>query len=172
MRCEITSCLALAFGCSSGGERMSAAGGSLGGLGTDATDASSDGDSVESTAATGASTSGGESDTMMAPDAGPRFDVGASPDAGAMDCGQDGGGAVHSHIWIANSLQGTVSKINTRTMIEEGRYIVHPGSNGDPSRTSVSLSGDVAVANRRGGVTKVFDNINDCAFALKEETPA
>ncbi len=92
----------------------------------------------------------------------PNFDVG-SPDGGAA-CGggMGGGGGTLSYIWIANSSQGTVSKINTQTMIEEGRYIVKPNSAGSPSRTTVSLSGDVAVANRNGGVAKIYDNVDDC----------
>jgi hypothetical protein len=39
---------------------------------------------------------------------------------------------------------------------------VRPDSAGSPSRTSVNLSGDVAVANRNGGVTKVYANQDDC----------
>lgn len=91
----------------------------------------------------------------------PMFDVG-SPDGGASCGGGGGGDGALSHIWIANSPQGTVSKINTQTMIEEGRYIVRSDSAGSPSRTSVSLSGDVAVANRTGGVTKIWANPDDC----------
>lgn len=88
------------------------------------------------------------------------FDVGA-PDGGAS-CEGMGDGETHSYIWIANSSQGTVSKINTQTMVEEGRYIVRPDSNGNPSRTSVALSGNVAVANRAGGVVKIYSNLDDC----------
>ncbi len=73
-----------------------------------------------------------------------------------------GDGETHSYIWIANSSQGTVSKINTQTLVEEGRFIVRPDSNGNPSRTSVALSGNVAVANRSGGVVKFYSNIDDC----------
>jgi hypothetical protein len=91
----------------------------------------------------------------------PKFDVG-SPDGGPACGGGLGGGDTLSYIWIANSSQGTVSKINTQTMIEEGRYRVRPDSAGSPSRTSVSLSGDVAVANRLGGVTKIYGNPEDC----------
>ncbi len=65
-------------------------------------------------------------------------------------------------IWIANSGQGTVSKINTETGVELGRYIVRADSAGSPSRTSVNRFGDVAVANRNGGVTKVTANILHC----------
>jgi hypothetical protein len=91
----------------------------------------------------------------------PKFDLG-SPDGGAACGGGMGGGGTLSYIWIANSSQGTVSKINTQTMIEEGRYIVRADSAGSPSRTSVSLSGDVGVANRIGGVTKIYGNIEHC----------
>ncbi len=77
--------------------------------------------------------------------------------------GSDDDGEVDfSYIWVANSVEGTMSKINTVTMVEEGRYIVRPDGVGNPSRTSVNLSGDVAVANRAGGVTKVFAVAEDC----------
>jgi streptogramin lyase len=90
------------------------------------------------------------------------FDVGQIPDGGGNPCGGGKGGDVEfSYIWVANSSQNAVSKINTQTMIEEGRYLVHPG-NGNPSRTSVSLSGDVAIANRNGGITKIYANHADC----------
>lgn len=90
-----------------------------------------------------------------------KFDL-PSPDGG----GGCGGGMMaddtFSYIWIANSTEGTVSKINTQTLVEEGRYIVRDDSAGNPSRTSVNLSGDVAVANRAGGVVKIRANIEDC----------
>lgn len=107
-------------------------------------------------ATTGASSSGGEADTAHV-----SFDVGVVPDAGGNGCGGGMGDLDFSYIWVANSSQNAVSKINTQTMIEEGRYLVHPG-NGNPSRTSVSLSGDVAIANRNGGITKVYANPDDC----------
>jgi len=67
-----------------------------------------------------------------------------------------------SYIWIANSNQGTISKIDTQTLVEKGRYIVRPDSNGSPSRTSVNLSGDVVVANRSGGMAKVYARLDSC----------
>ncbi len=71
-----------------------------------------------------------------------------------------GNNDVLSYIWIANSGQGTVSKINTETAIEEGRYRVAGGS---PSRTSVNLQGDVAVSSRDpGAVTKIIGNPDKC----------
>ena len=73
---------------------------------------------------------------------------------------QGGGNAVLSYIWIANSSQGTVSKINTESAIEEARYYVEGGQ---PSRTSVNLRGDVAVSSRDpGGVTKIAAKVEDC----------
>ena len=95
----------------------------------------------------------------------PLYDVGTIPDAPGYACdgaGGPGGSQVEfSYIWIANSSQNTISKINTVSMEEEGRYQAKP-SGGDPSRTSVSLSGNVAVANRNGGVAKFYANAADC----------
>jgi hypothetical protein len=88
----------------------------------------------------------------------PKFDLGVQPDA-SFGCGVGGGGGGapdFSYIWIANSGEGTISKINTQTLVEEGRYIVRPDANGSPSRTSVNLNGDVVVANRSGGVTMIY----------------
>jgi hypothetical protein len=88
-----------------------------------------------------------------------KFDLGSQPDA-EVGCGGGGGGGGgapdFSYIWIANSAEGTISKINTQTLVEEGRYIVRPDALGNPSRTSVNLNGDVAVANRSGGVTMIY----------------
>jgi hypothetical protein len=72
------------------------------------------------------------------------------------------------HRWIANSVDPapapclTISKIDTQTLKEEGRYIVRPDQGGSPSRTSVNLTGDVAVANRSGGVAKVYAREESC----------
>lgn len=92
---------------------------------------------------------------------GPKFDVGGQPDI-AGGCGDGGGMPEFSYIWVANSGEGTISKIDTQTLQEQGRYVVRPDSAGSPSRTSVNLSGDVAVANRMGGVTKVYADVADC----------
>lgn len=130
--------------------------------------------SVDDTTAASISASGAQTGTSAATTAAPTgdvsgadtmavsFDVGVIPDAGSGGCGGGMGGDVEfSYIWVANSSQNAVSKINTQTLVEEGRYLVHPG-NGNPSRTSVSLSGDVAIANRNGGITKVYANVEDC----------
>ena len=79
------------------------------------------------------------------------------PTAGG-DCPGNGGTDedAYSIIWIANSPEGTVSKIDTRTRTELARYYTGPTQGADdPSRTSVNLSGDVAVTNRAGSVTKI-----------------
>ncbi|MFC1612919.1 hypothetical protein ACFL23_01170 [Patescibacteria group bacterium] len=52
-------------------------------------------------------------------------------------------------IWVPN-MEGTVSKINTETGDELGRYWVAP-HNGDPSRTTVDLEGSCFVGLRSAG---------------------
>ncbi|MBI2892047.1 MAG: hypothetical protein HYY06_00740 [Deltaproteobacteria bacterium] len=83
-----------------------------------------------------------------------------------------GGSATVSNfvIWVANSGEGTVSKIDTRTHEEEGRYVTMPpevasGWSASPSRTTVNPHGDVVVSNRHetaggGGSTKIM--ASDC----------
>jgi len=66
-------------------------------------------------------------------------------------------------IWVPN-LEGSVSKIDTITGNELGRYITSPfprTDSGDPSRTTVDLEGNCWVGNRRAGtVVKIglFEN--------------
>ncbi len=107
-----------------------------------------------STAAISTSSSSSAADESSGGDI--KLDVGA-PEGGLGPCGCE-----LAYIWIANADQGTVSKINVRTLEEEGRYITRPDGNGNPSRTSVNLAGDVAVANRHGGLTKIFAEEGDC----------
>lgn len=109
--------------------------------------------SAESTAGLSgsSSSSGSESDGGEI-----KLDVGA-PVGGFGPCGCE-----LAYIWVANAEEGTVSKVNVRTLEEEGRYITRPDGNGNPSRTSVNLAGDVAVANRHGGLTKIFAEEGDC----------
>ena len=55
-------------------------------------------------------------------------------------------------IWIANTGEGTVTKVDTKTYKVLGRYAVGPsGTTLDPSRTSVNSAGDVFLGNRSGG---------------------
>lgn len=96
-----------------------------------------------------------------------KLDVQGIPDApGAGPCSENGKGGSDdpdfSYIWVANSSEGTVSKISTVTMEEEGRYRTRNDAQGSPSRTSVSLNGDVAVANRNGGVVKIAARAESC----------
>jgi hypothetical protein len=104
-----------------------------------------------------------------------KLDIGGGYDLGDGNGGDcPGGGGMmgedveFSYIWIANSPQGTVSKIDTRTGVEVARYATGPANQAEPSRTSVNLYGDVAVSNRGsqlggvGGVTKIVARAEDC----------
>lgn len=98
---------------------------------------------------------------------GVHWDVGMIPDTPEIPCskgdGKGGGDEPEwSYLWASNSAQGTISKIDTQTVTEVGRFITRPDGIGDPSRTSVSQSGHVAVANRSGGVTKIYADISFC----------
>ncbi len=96
---------------------------------------------------------------------GVKFDMGTQDSMGNTgDCGGGGGGmegGMYSYIWISNSPEGTVSKINTKTTIEEARYLVGGGLT-DPSRTSVNLFGDAVVVDRNGGITKIAVKEDRC----------
>jgi len=167
----ITGFCALATACGGGGGRdaVTGEGGSEGGISISGSASASD--TEVSATGTGSASAEGPSSSPSAPDdTGPpgdlKFDIGL-PDAptgcGAFGGGDGGGGATDfSYIWVANSSEGTVSKINTQTLIEEGRYIVRADGIGSPSRTSVNLNGDMAVANRSSGVTKIYARTADC----------
>jgi hypothetical protein len=95
-----------------------------------------------------------------------KFDLGIMPDIQA-----DPGCAAwtentmtvgFSNIWIANSTEGTVSKIDTVSATEIARYVSGPMADPDPSRTSVNLYGDVVVVNRGGGIAKIAARLSDC----------
>ncbi|MEX1367660.1 MAG: hypothetical protein AB1Z98_31310 [Nannocystaceae bacterium] len=107
---------------------------------------------------------GTDTDTPDPTGSGINLDLGGIPDAPNF-CMEGNGEVEFSYIWVANSTQSTISKINTRTQIEEGRYYTRPDIAGSPSRTSVSLSGNVAVANRNGGLAKFYVNEEDCTDA-------
>lgn len=60
-------------------------------------------------------------------------------------------------IWVANTQEGTVSKVDTRTREELGRYRTGPSFDPQPTRSTVNLRGDVVVANRvESSATKVL----------------
>ncbi|MBK9757441.1 MAG: lyase [Nannocystis sp.] len=85
---------------------------------------------------------------------------------GAVDpCAGEMGGFDFSYLWVANTSQGSVSKINTKTLMEEGRYYADPNpGNASTSRTSVNIDGHfVVVSNRQGySLTKIAANVDDC----------
>lgn len=123
-------------------------------------------------ASTGRTETGGDpstsSDGGSGADSGDiRFDVGQDSDGGGN--GGDGGSGCEctkrefSHIWVADTMQGTVSKIDTRTLVEQGRYRTGPDDGRRPSRTSVSVDGNaMVVANRLGGVAKYWSRPELC----------
>jgi hypothetical protein len=133
---------------------------------TSPTPTSTDAGGTATASATATSTIGESTSPVSSGDTGggPKFDLGVMPDVGANGCSGDTGGnqPEFSYIWVANSAEGTISKIDTQTLVEQGRYRVRPDSAGSPSRTSVNLSGDVAVANRLGGVTKIYAAVENC----------
>jgi len=166
------------IGCgNAGGSRGDGEGGD--GIGTASLTAGTDGDDGGSgdDGEDGASGQGGTADDDDGADGSnsPKFDLGAQPDV-ALGCGEGGGGGGggagpdFSYIWIANSNESTVSKINTESLVEEGRYLTRPDGQGNPSRTSVNLNGDMAIANRSGGVTMIFARHDDCPNAANTST--
>jgi hypothetical protein len=108
----------------------------------------------EETAGDGASSSDATADDDDGEPEGTKFDLGPIPDgAAACDTGVD---SEFSYIWIANSTQGTVSKIDTVSTIEEGRFRTTATPSQEPSRTSVNQYGDVAIGHRFAAkVTKI-----------------
>jgi hypothetical protein len=161
------SCCAVLIACGGGGARSTgdaSAGESEGSSLTNASatspmsEGSGSGEGSMSGASTNPSSTVADTSTNASADEGIIFDVGASSDVGVPPCGGKGKGGQpeFSYIWVCNSGEGTISKINTTTLVEEGRYQTRPDTLGSPSRTSVNLSGDVAVANRLGGVTKLY----------------
>ncbi len=128
--------------------------GGSGGSGGSGSNSDSEASATSSDSATGSDESGGF-----------KSDLGEAPDFGAQGCGgggMGGGEPDFSYIWIANSQQNTISKIDTQTLVEKGRYWVRPDSGGSPSRTSVNLSGDVVTASRDGGFTKFYAQVENC----------
>lgn len=83
-----------------------------------------------------------------------------------VPCDQQEGGGMQmfdfSYIWIANSPQGTVSKVDTVMLKEVARYRTDPAQNSSPSRTAVNVDGRfAAVANRIAGSVTVFASDKD-----------
>jgi len=163
MACGGAESPAEAEGDDSGLTGITSAAGTEGGSGSGESETESDSQGSATTGpGSGPGTSGNSGDETGD---GPKFDL-PNPDGGSA-CGgggKGGGGGAQtfSYIWIANSGESTVSKINTQTMVEEGRYLTRADSAGSPSRTSVNLNGNMAVANRNGGVTAFWANPDNC----------
>lgn len=166
---SVLTALGLGCGASDSREDGSASGSQSGGISI--TGVNTDGITSQGSANDG----DGDGDGDGADDEGPVLDVQGNLDLGpgnGGDCpgagGMNGGDVEFSYIWIANSPAGTVSKIDTFTGTEVGRYITGPATQAEPSRTSVNLYGDVAVSNRgsmvggHGGVTKIAARTDDC----------
>ncbi|MCA9662871.1 MAG: lyase, partial [Myxococcales bacterium] len=81
-------------------------------------------------------------------------------------CGDGGGDVINeSYIWVPGTSDGTVAKIDTRTLVEVARYNIGPsGGSESASRTAVSGDGRFVVVNSRGTgrSTAVAANVADC----------
>ena len=102
-------------------------------LGTSASDSTpTGGQGSESGGVGGSESTGGAGDTGI------KLDLADLETEGVAPCSEYWSPAkqaeIFQYIWIANSAEGTVSKIDTRTGDEIGRYRVAPGES-DPSRT-------------------------------------
>lgn len=98
------------------------------------------------------------------------------PEGGCLDIGEpddddddddesdcdDGDDYEFNVIWVANTAEGTVSKIDTVLGQELARYRTGPSGQESPSRTSVNLRGDVAVGNRDGSIMKIIEKATNC----------
>ena len=116
---------------------------------------------------TSTTSEGGSSGTTMAVE--PSTGGSTTDDSTTGDpCAGEGMGGVFdfSYLWVANTDQGSISKVNTMTMVEEARYFADSSQSGgaSPSRTSVSIDGRFVVVSNRGTgwVTKVAANVADC----------
>ncbi|MBK6847269.1 MAG: hypothetical protein IPG96_06895 [Proteobacteria bacterium] len=110
------------------------------------------------------------SGTQAGPGTGTAFDPRANGSdgvaldpSGAIVLGPASTSSSASLIWVANSDEGTISKVDTRQLKELARYRTGPALP-DPSRTTVSLDGDVVVANRHRvpSATKIAADPSRC----------
>lgn len=69
----------------------------------------------------------------------------------------------HSVLWVANSADGTVSKIDANSAVEVARYAT---GGADPSRVAVDYNGDAWIANRafggQGSIIKIAGSAERC----------
>jgi len=122
------------------------------------------------------------------------IDGGGGGGSGGVAVGPDGGlvldtRSIDLHFaWIANSGEGWVSKFDTRSGKEVGRYFTVIPKDGQgnpqlslrydylggnsPSRTAIDLFGNVWIANRapglQGSVTKIANDLSDCNHSLPD----
>lgn len=115
------------------------------------------------TAVTATTTTGTTTDTSESVGTTDTSSGGLPPDMGGNNCEVKCGETGWSYVWVANSTENTISKIDTREMTEVGRYRTRPDHQGSPSRTSVSIDAKaVVVANRSGGITKIWARPEYC----------
>ena len=135
---------------------------SSGGPGTSTT-----GTTGQVTASTTDASTGGTSTT------GDETSGGSSSTTGVIEPCQPGetmgmGDVENSYLWVANTDEGSVSKVNTLTLIEEARYRTGPnGGAEEPSRTAVSFDGRFVIVNNRGtgSSSMIAANLEDCVDA-------
>ena len=109
---------------------------------------------------TGSESSTGEPDSSTGSTTAP-----VDPCAGEM------GGFDFSYLWIANTGQGSVSKINTTTMLEEARYYADPNpASASTSRTSVNIDGHCVVVSNRASysLTKIAARFGTTVAAIAQ----
>ncbi len=125
----------------------------------------SDGTSAAETTS-GGTTQGASASEGSTGTTGIGMDTDTDAETGQPPCEPGGMGEEFSYLWIANTDQGSVSKIDTNTMVELARYYSDPVQSGaaSPSRTSVSLDGRYMVVSNRdtGSITKIAANKADC----------
>ncbi len=131
-------------------------------------DGDTDGDSDGDADADGDTDGDSDGDTDGDTDADTDGDSDGDSDGDADSDTDTTGKEVLSYIWIANTGEGTLSKVDTVSAVEVARYWTCPLTSGcDPSRTSVNMHGDMVVTNREPGggpssVTKFAAEEEDC----------
>lgn len=148
-----------------GGLTLGTLSGTMGETDSAATDSNSNSNSnADDSNAEGTDSNASDTANSTTDDA-PKFDLGGAPDVPG-GCGAGGDVEVdESFIWVPGTSDGTVAKIDTRTMIEVARYSIGPsGGTESASRTAVSGDGRFVVVNSRGTgrSTAVAANIADC----------
>jgi RHS repeat-associated protein len=94
---------------------------------------------------------------------GTSFNIDATTMQDELQLVPPGEAQTYPFIWISNSAESTVSRLDTQTGKEIGRYRTG-GAGGDPSRIAVTGRGDAWVANRGGTGTVIkvlFDRFVD-----------